>query len=64
MTYFTMNNKTILVIAVIAVFTIMIASAVVNENAVAKCKKSRSGNGSNNRHTISQANVCGNGNGV
>jgi hypothetical protein len=62
MTYFTMHNKTILIIAVVAVFTIMITSAVVSENAFAKCKKSRSGHGSSNRQTISHANVCGNGN--
>ncbi len=35
-----------------------------SENAFAKCKKSRSGHGSSNRQTISQANVCGNGNGA
>jgi hypothetical protein len=64
MTCFTTNNKTILVIAVTAVFTIMITSAIVSETAFAKCKKSRSGSGLHSRQTISQADVCGNGSGA
>ena len=59
-----MNNKILGLIAVIAVSTIMITSAVVSDDAFAKCKKSRSGGGSNNRQTIAQANVCGNGSGA
>jgi hypothetical protein len=35
----------------------MMASILLNDDALAKCKKSRSGGGSNNMQTIAQANV-------
>jgi hypothetical protein len=58
-----MNNKIIALIAVIAVSTIMITATTISQDAFAKCKKSRSGGSYNNRQTIAQANVCGNGSG-
>jgi len=57
-----MNNKIVMIMAVIPVSIIMITSAVLSEEAFAKYKKSRSSNGSNIRQTISQAKVCGIGN--
>lgn len=62
----TTKSKTISIIAIIAISAILMTTAIISQDAFAKCKKYRghgSSSSSNSQsQAIAQANVCGNGN--